>query len=176
MEWQLTTSDGVSQEYDAVIVAAPLPFANLKFKPALKANVPHVPYVHLHVTLLTTTAKHPNPAYFGLASGKQVPKTVLTTYDGVRHGGKEPEFNSLNYIRPLTEDGEEWVVKIFSNASLSDAWLETMFDGKVGWVHRKEWDAYPYLDPRTPDAFPPVELDEALYYVNAFEACVPFSS
>ncbi|KZV95584.1 FAD/NAD(P)-binding domain-containing protein, partial [Exidia glandulosa HHB12029] len=60
LEWHLSTSDGLSLEYDAVIVAAPLPFANLQFKPALKTNVPKIPYVHLHVTLLTTTAKHAN--------------------------------------------------------------------------------------------------------------------
>lgn len=138
LEWLVTTVDGVTQEYDSVIIAAPLPFANLQFKPTLKTKIPQVPYVHLHVTLLTTRAKHPNPAYFGLAEGKKVPQMVLTTYDGVRHGGKEPEFNSLNYVRPLNDDGLEWVVKIFSNASLSDAWLENMFSGQVGWVLRKE--------------------------------------
>lgn len=173
LAWQITTSNGLSQEYDAVVIAAPLPFANLQFEPTLQTKIPQVPYVHLHVTLLTTTAKHPNPEYFGFPRSKPVPRTVLTTYDGVRNGGREPEFNSLNYIRPLKEGGDEWVVKIFSNSSLSDEWLEEVFSGEVGWVLRKEWDAYPRLDPRTPDAFPPVQLDESLFYVNALE---PFIS
>jgi len=43
--------------------------------------------------------------------------------------------------------------------------------GQVGWVFRKEWDAYPQLPPTT--TFPPIRLDEGLYYVNAFE---PFIS
>lgn len=75
-----------------------------------------------------------------------------------------------------TKDGEprldaqgapQWVVKIFSKKPLSDKWLSEMFSGSVGWVLRKEWDAYPVLPPAT--EFPPVKLAEGLYYVNAFE-------
>jgi len=100
---------------------------------------------------------------------------VLTSYEGVRQGGKEPEFNSLSYHGHATTatDGvpEQWSVKIFSKERVSDEWLDKIFMGKVGWVHRKEWDAYPQLPPTT--TFPPVTLDEGLYYVNAFE---PFIS
>jgi prenylcysteine oxidase/farnesylcysteine lyase len=118
---------------------------------------------------------------------------VLTSYEGVRQGGKEPEFNSLSYHGHATTatDGvpEQWSVKIFSKKRVSDEWLDKIFMGKVGWVHRKEvglrcdhnfvsdrsylvrhihqWDAYPQLPPTT--TFPPVTLDEGLYYVNAFE-------
>ncbi|EJD55206.1 FAD/NAD(P)-binding domain-containing protein [Auricularia subglabra TFB-10046 SS5] len=169
--WELTTTKGTA-EYDAVIVSAPLASSGITFKPALKAKLPKVPYVNLHVTLLTTTAPHANPVYFGLAPKAKVPRMLLTTHDGARNGGRDPEFNSINYIRPLKEGGDEWVVKIFSNESRSDAWLEKVFDGKVGWVHRKIWEAYPRLDPRAPDSFPPLRLDDGLYYVNAFEPFV----
>jgi prenylcysteine oxidase / farnesylcysteine lyase len=67
---------------------------------------------------------------------------VLTTYNGVREGGKEPEFNSLSYHGYVTKgvDGvpDEWSVKIFSKERISDEWLDKIFMGKVGWVHRKE--------------------------------------
>jgi len=127
------TSEGKTTLYDAVVVAAPLPFSGIKFQPALATKIPEVPYVHLHVTLLTTTAATASAAYFGTIPSH----TILTTYDGVRHGGTEPEFNSINYIRPLREGSDEWIVKIFSKQRITDAWLEKVFDGKVGWVHRK---------------------------------------
>jgi prenylcysteine oxidase / farnesylcysteine lyase len=108
-------------------------------------------------------------------------------------------FNSLSYQRPirtLEVDGrevEEYVVKIFSEEPVEDAWLEQIFEGKVGWVLKHEvcnrstrylhgalvvdtgrlimqWDAYPILAPTA--TFPPVKLDNGFYYVNAFEPCV----
>lgn len=121
------------------------------------------PYVHLHVTLLTTTNPNPNPAYFGLPADARAPTAVLTTYDGVRtRDGKEPEFNSLTYHglvrgeKGTDTEGEEkeWVVKVFSKERISDEWLSEIFEGKVGWVYRKEvrssasfalWSAYSHF-------------------------------
>ncbi|KAJ7820753.1 hypothetical protein B0H14DRAFT_1342502 [Mycena olivaceomarginata] len=90
---------------------------------------------------------------------------LLTTFEGARNGGKEPEFNSLSYHGLISEG--EWVVKIFSKKRISNKWLSKMFDGQVGWVLRKEWDAYPVLPPST--SFPDVKLQPHFYYVNAFE-------
>ncbi|KAL1939239.1 hypothetical protein VTO73DRAFT_10042 [Trametes versicolor] len=167
--------------YRSVILAAPFHQTNIDFKAVVLAPVPEQPYVHLHVTLLSTSSPSPNATYFNLAPGTKAPTTLLTTYEGVRvRGGAEPEFNSLTYHGPVRgQDGEarvnvfgdrEWVVKIFSKARLSDEWLETLFEGKVGWVLRKEWDAYPVLPPTI--EFPPVKLAEGLYYVNAFEPLI----
>jgi hypothetical protein len=61
---------------------------------------------------------------------------MLTTNFGARNGGKKPEFNSLSY-HGLVREGE-WAVKIFSKERISDGWLQQIFDGQVGWVHRKE--------------------------------------
>ncbi|KAH7104700.1 FAD/NAD(P)-binding domain-containing protein [Auriculariales sp. MPI-PUGE-AT-0066] len=165
--WELATSTKTTL-YDAVVLAAPLQFSDIKFASALTTKIPEIPYVHLHVTLFTTTAKYPSSEYFGTAA----PRTVLTTHDGARHGGPEPEFNSLSYLHPLQEGAEEWVVKIFSKKRISDTWLEKAFDGKVGWVYRKEWEAYPALKPRALDTLPSLNPDEGLYYVNAFEPFV----
>ncbi|KII86384.1 hypothetical protein PLICRDRAFT_164925 [Plicaturopsis crispa FD-325 SS-3] len=173
--WTVRSDTLGAVNYKAVIIAAPYHSTGISLSPALAAQIPPQPYVHLHVTLLTTSAPYPNPAYFGLKANAATPTAILTTYEGVREGGKEPEFNSLTYHGPVhkvTEDGErEWVVKIFSKQRLEDAWLEEIFQGKVGWVYRKEWDAYPKLPPTT--EYPPVKLDDGLYYVNAFE---PFIS
>jgi len=67
---------------------------------------------------------------------------ILTTYEGVRNGGKEPEFNSLSYHGYATKSTEDvpkqWSVKIFSKERVSDEWLDKIFMSQVGWVYRKE--------------------------------------
>jgi prenylcysteine oxidase/farnesylcysteine lyase len=162
--WTVRSNKG-AVDYKSIILAAPFRSTNITLPFLLSSQIPEQPYVHLHVTLLTTTSPTPNATYFATSS---LPKIMLTTYDGVRNGGKEPEFNSLSYHGAVREG--EWAVKIFSKEKISDEWLKSMF-GQVGWVHRKEWDAYPKLPPTT--SFPPVKLDQGFYYVNAFE---PFIS
>ncbi|KZT23798.1 FAD/NAD(P)-binding domain-containing protein [Neolentinus lepideus HHB14362 ss-1] len=176
--WYLTTSTSIRPTaYNNIILAAPFHSTGISLSPSsLASQIPEQPYVHLHVTLLSTTAPHPNPAYFGFKDTARVPTTILTTYEGVRVSGvKEPEFNSLTYHGLVDEsapEGErEWVVKIFSKVRLEDEWLAEVFGGKVGWVYRKEWDAYPELPPTI--KFPPIKLEKGFYYVNAFE---PFIS
>ncbi|KAE9395928.1 hypothetical protein BT96DRAFT_942062 [Gymnopus androsaceus JB14] len=131
--------------------------------------IPKQPYVHLHVTLLTTTSPSMNRTYLSLSPDAKAPSMLLTTYDGVRQGGKAPEFNSISYHGKISET--EWIVKIFSEAPVEDEWLQSLFDGQVGWVHKAEFDAYPKLPPTS--EFPPTKLDQGFFYVNAFE---PFIS
>ncbi|KAI0005435.1 FAD/NAD-P-binding domain-containing protein [Russula compacta] len=177
--WTVVTRNE-RRDYDAVVIAAPFHTSHISLPADLSPLIPPQPYIHLHVTLLTSTAASPNPAYFGYKSGSRIPTTVLTTLDGVRQGGRAPEFNSLTYhgqarfAKNATHDRQEtgeWVVKIFSMERISDEWLAAVFQNEVGWVHRKEWDSYPVLPPTT--KFPPIKLDDGLYYVNAFE---PFIS
>lgn len=144
--WSIKTLDSEDEKtYDDVIIAAPFHQTGITIQPSMWsftkqniATIPKQPYVHLHVTLLSTTAPHPDPEYFGLKPGDAVPQTILTTYEGVRKGGKEPEFNSLTYHGLTAPGRDEWVVKIFSMQEISDDWLARVFDGQVGWVHRKE--------------------------------------
>jgi prenylcysteine oxidase/farnesylcysteine lyase len=143
--WRLDIEDtlapgnfGTTKPFDAVIVAAPHKSTNIRF-PSSSAKVPPVPYVHLHVTLFTTTSPSANPAYFNLPEGSHVPTMILTSAERRRHGGQEPDFNSMNYLQKVSPEREEWVVKIFSKKRIEDAWLEEVFGkGKIGWVLRKE--------------------------------------
>ncbi|KAJ3826223.1 Prenylcysteine lyase-domain-containing protein [Lentinula raphanica] len=162
-------SDKGSTGYKAVIIAAPFHQSNIELPTALASQIPKQPYVHLHVTFLTTTSPSLNPEYLALSPNEKAPSMVLTTYEGARQGRKAPEFNSISYHGKVSED--EWGVKIFSEAPIEDKWLESMFNNQVTWVHRAEFDAYPKLPPTS--SFPPVMLDRGLYYVNAFE---PFIS
>ncbi|KAG7099795.1 hypothetical protein E1B28_001607 [Marasmius oreades] len=162
-------SDQGSMAYKGIILAAPFHYTNIEFPPSIASQVPKQPYVHLHVTLLSTKSPSVNPEYLSLPLSSKVPPTLLTTFQNAREGGKAPEFNSLSYHGKIKED--ERAVKIFSEERISDEWLKRVFNGQVGWVYRKEWDAYPKLPPTT--VFPPVKLDTGFYYVNAFE---PFIS
>ncbi|TFK76732.1 hypothetical protein BDN72DRAFT_890547 [Pluteus cervinus] len=167
-QWTVSTKQG-SNDYQAVIIAAPIHQTGITLPSEIISQVPEQPYVHLHVTLLTTTLPSANPAYFGLSSSGAVPGMLLTSGQGFRNGGKAPEFNSLSYHGAVKEG--EWAVKIFSQEKVEDEWLNEMFNGTVTWVYRKEWQAYPKLPPTS--TFPPVQLEKGLYYVNAFE---PFIS
>jgi len=144
--WTIVTKDE-RRDYDAVVIAAPYHTSHISLPADLSSLIPPQPYIHLHVTLLTTTAPTPNPVYFGEEPGSEIPKFVLTTFEGARHGGRAPEFSSLQYggkARPATngthggQETDEWVVKIFSMERISDEWLANMFQNQVGWVFRKE--------------------------------------
>ncbi|KAG6885530.1 hypothetical protein C0993_000526 [Termitomyces sp. T159_Od127] len=167
-QWTIKSSLG-EKNYKAVILAAPFHSTGIAIPPSLADSIPEQPYVHLHVTLLTTTSPKPNPTYFKQQSASILPEMTLTTYEGVRNGKKEPEFMSLSY-HGLVREGE-WAVKIFSKQRISDELLIRLFSDQVSWIYRTEWDAYPKLTPTT--TFPPVKVNRAFYYVNAFE---PFIS
>jgi prenylcysteine oxidase/farnesylcysteine lyase len=144
--WTIVTREE-RRDYDAVIVAAPYHTSHISLPDKLSSLIPPQAYIHLHVTLLTTTAPTPKPEYFGYTPGSKVPTTILTTFDGVRRDGKAPEFNSLTYHGQAktaknethdTQEMGEWVVKIFSMERISDEWLADVFENQVGWVLRKE--------------------------------------
>jgi len=144
--WTVVTKEE-RRDYDAVVIAAPYHTSHISLPPDLSSLIPPQPYIHLHVTLLTTTAATPNPVYFGEEPGSKIPTTVLTTFEGARRGGRAPEFNSLSYLGKAQsatngthsgQETDEWVVKIFSMERISDEWLTTMFQNQVGWVFRKE--------------------------------------
>ncbi|PWN52994.1 hypothetical protein IE53DRAFT_384552 [Violaceomyces palustris] len=98
------------------------------------------------------------------------------------------DFNSINFIAPLSyangtlvedADGQQGnekdprmrkqkIVKIFSPQPIDDEKLHEIFDEEsIGWVYRKEWDAYPLLTPT--ESFQGIRVDENLYFVDAME-------
>jgi prenylcysteine oxidase/farnesylcysteine lyase len=89
--------------------------------------------------------------------------------------GPHLDFNSLSYLSEITarddETKKEHVVKLFSAQRLSDEQLDAIFGpGRVRWTYRKEWDAYPYLVPKT--SFPKLQADDNLYFLNAMESLI----
>ncbi|KAJ1965515.1 hypothetical protein IWQ62_002648, partial [Dispira parvispora] len=60
------------------------------------------------------------------------------------------------------------IVKFFSPAAMTDAQLDQVYTSHF-WTYRTSYQAYPKLDTRTDDEFPPITVDDKLYFPNAFE-------
>ncbi|KAJ1660643.1 hypothetical protein IWQ61_000470 [Dispira simplex] len=60
------------------------------------------------------------------------------------------------------------IAKLFSPAKMTDAQLRKIYAGHF-WTYRTNYQAYPKLDTRTDDEFPPIVVDDKLYFPNAFE-------
>lgn len=137
------------------------------------------PYVHLHVTLLTTTSPSLNASYFSLPPSSSIPSTILTTLSTHRTdpSSPRPEFNSITYHGETAEGSGEWVVKIFSESRREEGWLEEVFGGRVGWVLRKEWEAYPlsvFFQPSHPVSplFPSLRFGAATLNLEKTDAAI----
>ncbi|KAG8960131.1 hypothetical protein FRC03_007029 [Tulasnella sp. 419] len=174
-KWRLTTKSNGSPKdidcglYDYVILAAPKGLSGIQFINS-NANFPPVHYVKIHVTFVSTTSPFPKRSFFKQGSSGDIGfGTVLTTTDGFRKGGSLPDFNSIGQYGTVQRNGRtEYIYKTFSLERRSDAWLEKLYGkGTLGWIYRKEWDAYPYLVPTT--TYPPVKPDDGLFYVNSLE-------
>lgn len=144
--WIIVTEDG-RRDYDAVVIAAPYHSSRITLPADLSTLIPPQPYIHLHTTLLTTTAATPDPVYFGYKPGSKIATNIVATFDSASRDGRAPEFNFISYqgqakfTENETHDGREtgeWVVKISSMERISDEWLAAMFQNQVGWVQRKE--------------------------------------
>lgn len=155
--WYVSTNgqSPVPHAYRTIVLAAPYHQASITFSPSDIVEIPPPqPYLHLHVTLLTTMSPTPNPARFNMPNSSQVPTYIMTSHNRMHLGsGAEPDFIALAFhgqLKNMNQDeglfkgdhGEEYVVKIFSLQKLSEEWLEGMF-GEVGWVLRKEVCALP---------------------------------
>lgn len=176
---EASTRDTHPAIYDQVILAAPLQYANLTITPHPLNAPPEIPYVNLHVTLFTSPYRL-NPLAFKLPPTDHVPATILTTLP--RKGIHEsPPFYSISTLRSLTNPstGErEYLYKIFSPASVSDTFLNTILysDGHqdqnkipqehISWRHTKIWHSYPIESPRVTFEDLVIDLDETSLPVN----------
>jgi prenylcysteine oxidase/farnesylcysteine lyase len=69
--------------FDAVFIAAPWHSSGITLMNT-RSVIPAYDFVHLHVTILVTTAKHPNPIYFGRGKGDSIPTNILTSHASIR--------------------------------------------------------------------------------------------
>jgi prenylcysteine oxidase/farnesylcysteine lyase len=117
--------------FDVVLLAAPYHQSGLRIGGARVAHVPEQAYVHLHVTLVLTSAPAPKGEFYAEAfRGKPAPRTVLSTFAYADAGLKRrPRLNSHNALRRV--DGK-WLYKraqpLLSSIVFLDS-LASLFQG-----------------------------------------------
>ncbi|KAJ2850458.1 hypothetical protein IWW36_001896 [Coemansia brasiliensis] len=178
----LTRSNDVYDEFDSVIIAAPLSLANISVIENKYQD--HTEYVHMYVTFAIGTLRN------DLFPKGKIPRLVVTPYKTTK------PFNCLSILACLgseelnssrqCRDGPV-LVKMFSHKRID---LEKIF-AKVEWHHEQEWHSYPKLkplnagfvqqDPQSTAYYlhrslpPPIILDRrdsnnGVYYINGMEA------
>jgi len=116
-------------EFDEVVIAGPLQYSGISVSPPMEHIPDVIPYVKLHVTLLSSPHRI-SSHYFGLdGQGARAPETILTTLPEGLDLGSNPkgvgpaEFWSISTLRTVDrlvmKDGKEkleqhYVYKIFS--------------------------------------------------------------
>lgn len=196
------TSRVETADFDTVVLAAPYHSSRLdgSIKPSLTNPPDEIPYVTLHVTLLTSPHKL-SPKYFNTQGVDEVPEMVITTLPTGMDTGPDRDHavgpsifwsvSTLATIPRLDKSGQvttHYLYKIFSpnpaNSTLVSQLLGFELDpsaspyisdiplADVSWSHVKEWKSYPFELPRV--TFESLKLDDhQLYYTNAIE---PFIS
>ncbi|KAJ2356046.1 hypothetical protein IWW50_000702 [Coemansia erecta] len=135
-------SDGSSfeDEFDTVIVATPLPLANLTILDNKHRDAVATEYVHMYVTFAIGTLRA------DLFPKGRIPRLVVTPYHTTT------PFNCLSILACLHPDGAgngrqcrdgPVLTKIFSHQPVD---LEQIFE-TVNWQHQQEWHSYPKLSP-----------------------------
>ena len=200
VQWYIGTKSGEGELYDAVIIATPWHNADITLLNTPQ-RVKGKPFVHLHVTLLTTSRESPNPEYFGMGQQDVVPTTILTSSESVRRANsnkkpppsppsdqpeqqatfstvKEPnlEFFSLNYLRsvePPSAASKRGKEYVVKIFS-PQAISDTLLSHLFGdTVTWVKRHTWDSYPYLTPtDRFPRVQVDDKLYYSNAMESLV----
>ena len=179
--YSLQTDQGGSsqaEEYDAVIVAAPLQEGAIRFE-----NFPSPIYTEAitsttyHRTVAEFVDGEIDPAFFGLTDNDRNFPLIILTSDlcseapfpfcsvAINIPSEEPEEANSQYTRPLREVPSR-VWKIFSPRPLTLEEKQMMFR-KIEAQATVDWLAYPNYSP--PESFPPFVLDEGLFYISGIE-------
>lgn len=198
----LLTSEGSSDtkpatastidEYDSVILAAPLQFANLKLPSTLSRLPDSIPYVHLHVTLFASPHTL-SPLAFNLLPTASVPEVILTTLphgasNSAPHVRAPAGFFSISTLRTVRNAAYhtprvEYLYKIFSPQPINATFLAHLLgfrthaatlaevaEEDLSWVYEKRWCSYPYLPPRV--TFEEPQLAAGLWYTSGIEGFI----
>lgn len=182
-----------TDNFDTVILAAPLQFSNIKLSPSVAKPPDDIPYVRLQVTLFASPHRL-SPAMFNLPRGVTVPEVILTTLPsnqtmGARQDGVGPTgFFSISTLRTIDNPSSnpprtEFLYKIFSPETLNSTFLSNLLGfpdantnissipkKDISWSYEKTWHSYPYLYPRV--TFDDPQLDENLWYTGGIESFI----
>ncbi|KAM9977910.1 hypothetical protein ACTFIR_011787 [Dictyostelium discoideum] len=149
-------------EFDIVVISTPIEFSNIKFTglPFTHETIPKKDYKKVHVHLIG--ANSINAEYFGYPKDHPI-DCILTSFNK-----SLPFFSLCENSRGKLDDGRQ-VFKIFAPKKLDSKLIDKFFI-KPELLHYHVWSAYPVLTPA--QKFPPIIIDQSLFYNNAFEHSV----
>ncbi|KAJ1548183.1 hypothetical protein HK096_002390 [Nowakowskiella sp. JEL0078] len=154
----LLTTNGVTQEFDVVVIAAPLT-GSINFDNVDTSVIEPISYINLHVTVVVGSL---SSTYFNLPVDK-IPHTIM-----VPSYNRTSPFTSFSIYH--SANGTQ-VVKIFSLQKMKKASLSQIFT-EIQFLRRVVWDKpgpYPYLNVKGKEWKGQIEIADGLYYVNAME-------
>jgi prenylcysteine oxidase/farnesylcysteine lyase len=187
----------LTQQFDTVILAAPLQFSGIKIADGLVRKLPdEIPYVKLHVTLFASPLKL-NGAYFNLKPSDVVPDTILTTLSPSEDWSSRKDivgksgFFSISTLRRVLNphtNSTNYLYKIFSPTPIEPSFLASLFGvsrlslpddlddlkgsptESITWYYPKVFYSYPYEYPRV--TFEEAELARGLWYTSGIESFI----
>ena len=181
--------DSMIEEFDSVVIAAPLQFTDIKITPSPIRIPDRIPYVNLHVTLFASPLRI-SPTVFNLPVDLAVPEIILTTLPNSTDSSNDTApsgFFSISTLRTVRNRSYhpprvEYLYKIFSpqpvNATFLSALLglghsislDALSKDDVSWLYQQSWNSYPYLFPRV--TFDDLQLDVDLWYTSGIESFI----
>lgn len=153
------TADGVAEEYDAVVIAAPPALSGISVtKGGAELPIARNPYQPVHTTIVVGDL---DPTYFGRAADATLPSTVFVA------DSTNAPFKSVG-VTGYSSVYHRRMYKIFSaEHRMTEAELAAIFTD-VEDVYEHVWaGAYPVLNTNVQHV--PFELQPGLYFANAFE-------
>ncbi len=145
-------------QFDAILIAAPLDFAGIKFDGLQFSSWVPQPYQRIFRRIARGVF---NPGYFGLKNSATPPGIVLTTK------GADP----ITQCSIQKANATESFVTVSSPEPLNDEALTGIFKGDSQTVWNHNWSAaYPAFKPIT--KLPPTKLDKNVIYLNSIEPSV----
>mmetsp|Transcript_30942 Transcript_30942/g.34511 ORF Transcript_30942/g.34511 Transcript_30942/m.34511 type:complete len:443 (+) Transcript_30942:44-1372(+) len=147
-------SGDYQKDFDAVILAVPIEFANLTFEGFKVPKITPRSYKHWYVTVIGASGL--NPKYFGV---QEVPDDILTL-----RNSKAP-FHVLTGLA-TTKSGLN-IYKTFSNEPISDDVLDQIYlDRSFSYI--QHWP-YTFPDMSPTEIYQDIIIDDGLLYLNAIE-------
>jgi prenylcysteine oxidase / farnesylcysteine lyase len=153
-----STGSSRVQEFDAVVIAAPMNGAGLQVGGAPMKWPPPQAYETVYTTYVRG---HLDTLYFGVNSATEIPDFV-----GTVEGSSAP-FRSLSRVAESPATSQP-LYKMFSGENVRGQVLKEVFLPGAQVVAEHEWEAYPHY--QAPEQLGPFRVDCGLYYANAVEA------
>ena len=153
-KFSVKTNTGLVEEFDTVVIAAPLLKTDIEFKNIeLKSNIRPKNFQRTHVYYIRSELKYER---FGLCDYSEVPWAIM----------------SMNKLKTDISEFlkmEKDLYKVQSDTKLSEEELSEYFI-KPNILVYKDWlYAYPKLDVMKDEELPDFVIDNNLYHVNAIE-------